>query len=556
MTHRWEDGSAADSVDQALAPAGLAHAGAAAFSAVLADGACARLTHAQVQELSDAFASWLLGNPLLRAGDVVAIQLPNLLHYPVAVLGAWKAAMVVSNVNPLYTARELQAQLENCRAKVLVAGAPALAGATAVAQALGVQLLVAGTHDFVAAPAGELAAAPPGSFVAALEQGRAAGLRTAQRSRVALYQYTGGTTGRSKGAALTHANLLAVLRMTGDFMESHGIGLRPSDTVLTVLPMYHIFAFVMNFLSFYRAGAHAVLVASPRPLANLRPAFEGFHLTWMSGVDTLYAGLLAEPWFRGHAHTLRYAMSGGMALRPATGEAWRASVCPMLEGYGLTETSCIVAMNPPAEPYRAGSVGLALPGSEVMAVDADGRALPAGQPGELLVKGPHVMQGYLDAPAETQGALEPGGWLRTGDIAVIGEDGYIRIVDRKKDMVLVSGFNVYPNEVEDAVAEHPAVAEVAVIGVPDEVTGEAVQAFIVAREPAPSAEELIAHCRARLTAYKVPKRIRFVPPLPKSPVGKVLRAQLRLAPWQTDPQADPQAGPPALLPKQPAVQPE
>ncbi|WP_199234354.1 AMP-binding protein [Acidovorax sp. CF316] len=553
MAEQWSSGSAADSVDQALAPAGLAHAGATAFSALRADGACARLTYAQVQALSDAFASWLLGNPLLRAGDVVAIQLPNLLHYPVAVLGAWKAAMVVSNVNPLYTARELQAQLENCRAKVLVAGEPALAGATAVAQALGVQLLVAGAHDFfVAAPAGASAAPAPGSFVAALEQGRAPGLRTGRRSRVALYQYTGGTTGRSKGAALTHANLLAVLRMTGDFMESHGIGLRPSDTVLTVLPMYHIFAFVMNFLSFYRAGAHAVLMASPRPLANLRPAFEGFPITWMSGVDTLYAGLLAEPWFRAHRHTLRYAMSGGMALRPATGEAWRASVCPVLEGYGLTETSCIVAMNPPAEPYRAGSVGLALPGSEVMAVDADGRALPAGQPGELLVRGSHVMQGYLDAPAETQGALDPGGWLRTGDIAVIGEDGYIRIVDRKKDMVLVSGFNVYPNEVEDAMAEHPAVAEVAVIGVPDEATGEALQAFVVARDPAPGAEELIAHCRARLTAYKVPKRIRFVPALPKSPVGKVLRAQLRAAPWQTDLQTDP----PAPLPKHPTAQPE
>lgn len=550
MTHRrWEKCYPADlqhyalptadlarSVDEITTRASACHAGATAFSAVLPNGICASLSYAEVEEMSNAFASYLLTHTSLHPGDVLAIQLANTLHYPIAVLGAWKAALVVSNVNPLYTGRELQAQLESCGARLLVTGEQFLEKANPVAQALGVQLLVVGRLDQFVAPANDSIDAQ-GSFLTAIGRGRVAGARSAQRSEVALYQYTGGTTGRSKGAVLTHANLAAVLRMTGDFMESHGIGLRDSDIVLTVLPMYHVFAFVMNFLSFYCAGAQAVLVANPRPLTNLQPAFDKFEITWMSGVDTLYAGLLQERWFCDRTHTLRFAMSGGTALRQITGDQWRASVCPILEGYGLTETSCIVAMNPPADPYRSGSVGLPLPGSDVKVIGENGREVQAGQSGELLVKGPHVMGGYLNEPGETVGILVDG-WLHTGDIAVMEEDGYIRIVDRKKDLVLVSGFNVYPNEVEDAIAEHPAVLEVAVIGVADETTGEAVQAHIVTQAPGLTAEEVIAHCRTRLTAYKVPKRICFVASLPKSPIGKVLRSQLRPLPHTAEEQVD------------------
>lgn len=512
-----------------------------AFTFVLPGSEHVDLSFVEVDALSDAFAAFLLNRLGLASGDVVAIQLPNSIHYPIAAFGAWKAGLIFTNVNPQYTERELEAQLADCGAKLLIASDLFAQRAERVAAALNVRMMVSSLWDFfpeqvavgirlkMQADSSKLIASPAVDqlrFVEALAVGKTLGAATPVHHPVALYQYTGGTTGRSKGAVLTHENMLAMLRMWEDFRHGYHTEFSSDDIVLTVLPLYHIFAFVVNFLSFFKAGARNVLVPSPRPIDNLRPALEKFPITWMTGVDTLYAGLLAEPWFRTNPPKLKYAISGGTALRPTTSQHWQALVCPMLEGYGLTESSCIVSFNMPGVSSPPGSVGLPMPGCRVRVIDDAGRSLGPGERGELIVKGPNIMQGYLNRPDETSAAVVDG-WFHTGDIVVMAPDGYITIVDRKKDMVLVSGFNVYPNEVESVIAEHPEVIEVAVIGVPDDTTGEAVQAIIVPRQPTLSVEEIINHCRARMTGYKVPKQVIFRDQLPKSPVGKILRAVLR-----------------------------
>lgn len=512
---------------------------APAFTQVLPNGLQAELSFADIERLSDAFAAYLSREQGLQPGDVVALQLPNSLHYPIAVLGAWKAGLIVTNVNPLYTERELDAQLLDSGARLLVACDLFVKRAQQVTEQRGVSLLLTSLGDFFPAPVGQTIQQSLEEqsgddltpqiafqrFSEALSIG--AELPLSRRNHpVALYQYTGGTTGRSKGAVLTHANLKAVLRMAEDYLSAFGAQIEPGDIILTIPPLYHIFAFNFNFLLFFGRAGHNLLVPNPRPLANTRPVFEKFPVRWMTGVDTLYAGLLAEPWFQANPPALKLAVSGGTALRPVTGERWRALVGQILEGYGLTESSCFVAFNPPGPKERHGTVGLPLPGLEVRIADADGQALASGTLGELLVRGPNIIEHYLNRPDETREAFVDG-WFRTGDIAVMDEDGYIRIVDRKKDMVLVSGFNVYPNEVEAVIAEHPDVMEVAVIGVPDENTGEAVCAFVALHRPGLDGEAIIRHCRERLTAYKVPKRIEFREQLPKSPIGKILRAQLR-----------------------------
>ncbi|WP_339460041.1 AMP-binding protein [Pseudomonas sp. EA_105y_Pfl2_R69] len=511
-----------------------------AFTIVLPSGLHADLSFAEVDELSDAFAAYLLVDQGLVHGDVVAIQLPNSLHYPLAVLGAWKAGLIVTNVNPLYTARELEAQLSDSGAKLLVACDLFVGRAEAVIAERGVRLVTTSLGDFFPPAVGtsiqqKLAADSGGDltpsithrrFSEALSIGCGHAPVQVQPHPVALYQYTGGTTGRSKGAVLSHANLRAVLRMAEDYINAHDMHIEPGEVIATVPPLYHIFAFNFNFLLFFRRGGRNLLVPSPRPLSNVFPVFDKFPVRWMTGVDTLYAGLLAEPWLQANPPKLKLAVSGGTSLRPSTAERWQAVVGPILEGYGLTETSCFVSFNPPGPTSRPGTVGLPMPGSEVRIADADGHELPTGTPGELLVRGPHIVERYLNRPDETADAFADG-WFCTGDIAVMDEQGYIRIVDRKKDMILVSGFNVYPNEVEDVIAEHPDVSEVAVIGVADEATGEAIRAFVALRRPGLDGEAIIRHCRERLTAYKVPKQIVFREQLPKSPIGKILRAELR-----------------------------
>ncbi|MEG3001675.1 MAG: long-chain fatty acid--CoA ligase [Comamonas sp.] len=509
----------------------------AACCLVLPSGASTQRSFREMDALSDVFAAFLVQELGLQPGAVVALQMPTCLHYPIALFGAWKAGLVVTNINPLYTERELRLQLEDAGAQLLVVADMFLPQALPVAQGLGMRTMTASLWDFFDAPTADalrrhmapagVPALPPGvlRMSDALTLGAALPVPPRRDHPVALYQYTGGTTGRSKGAIITHQNILGTIQITRDFLDAYE-GPRAGETILTVLPLYHIFALTVNLLLFYAVGARNLLAPNPRPVANLQTAFERFDVDWMTGVDTLYAGLLAEPWFQAKPPRMRFALSGGTALRPSTAQAWQALVCPVLEGYGMTETTCIVACNPPTRTPHVGTVGLPVPGCQVRIVDGEGRDVPRGGHGELLVKGPQVVAGYLHAQQDSASTFTDG-WLHTGDIAQWEPDGYLRIVDRKKDMILVSGFNVYPNEVEDVLAAHPDIAEAAVIGIPDAHSGEAVKAFVVRKRPELDGDALQRYCRTQLTAYKVPKHISFVEQLPKSPVGKILRATLR-----------------------------
>jgi len=509
---------------------------APAYSVVLPNGFSHTLSYRQLDQLSDAFAWFLVHELKLATGDVVAIQLPNSLQYPVAVMGAWKAGLIVTNVNPLYTAHELEHQLIDSSAKVLIACDLFLGVAEPVVEKLGLKLVVASLGDFFFAPLGWLirrklasqttkTRLPHYRFPQALAIGRG-NMMPMRHHEVALYQYTGGTTGRSKGAVLTHANLLGVIQMADALLDGFGVPLEAGDVILTALPMYHIFAFNFNGLLFLRRGGHNLLIPNPRPLTNLKAAFQKIGVRWMTGVDTLYAGLLGQDWFLAKPPKLKLAVSGGTALRPSTAIAWQEKVSTIVEGYGLTESSCFVSFNPPNAQARLGTAGLPLPGCEVRIVDDAGNDQPQGERGELLIRGPNVIRQYLNRPEETAAAIVDG-WFATGDIAVLDEAGFLSIVDRKKDMILVSGFNVYPNEIEEVIAEHPNVAEVAAIGVPDDNTGEAIRVYLAPREPGLSEADILAHCRERLTGYKVPKQIVIRDALPKSTVGKILRAELR-----------------------------
>ena len=507
-----------------------------AFSMVLPNGLQQSLTFKQVDDLSNAFARFLVAQGLER-GDVVAIQLPTSLHYPIAVMGAWKAGLIITNMNPLYTAREVALQIEDSGAKLLIASDLFANTVKPVVEQYALQLVLCSMSDFFPEPIAsairqhlgvklELDTAQYQTFTDALSAGEQLPEVQREAHPVALYQYTGGTTGRSKGAPLTHANLLAVLEMAQAYVNAYDIEIAPGEVILTALPLYHIFAFNFNFLLFFKQGACNVLVPNPRPLGNLKPAFSQFKIGWMTGVDTLYAGLLAEPWFTETPLHLKYVVSGGTALRPSTATQWQQRICPIIEGYGLTETSCFVSLNPPTGQVRLGYVGLPLPACEVRIVGEDGQSLPFGEAGELAVRGPHVISEYLNQAEESQASLRDG-WFFTGDMAVMDAQGFLQIVDRKKDIILVSGFNVYPNEVEGVIAEHPDVVEVAVIGRADDNSGEAVYAYICSRSSTLTAADMIEYCRKQLTGYKVPKHIEFREQLPKSPVGKILRAHLR-----------------------------
>lgn len=502
------------------------------------------LTYGELYKLSGDFAAYLQQHTDLKPGDRIAVQLPNVLQYPIVVFGAMRAGLIVVNTNPLYTARELEHQFNDSGAKAVVCLANMAHLVEGVLPKTGVkQVIVTEVGDILPplkrfivnfvvkhikkmVPAYSLPQATKLTDALARGAGKSFQEAAPQADDVAVLQYTGGTTGVAKGAMLTHGNLLSNLAQS---LTVAGDVNRPGEeVVLTALPLYHIFAFTYNLLSFFQIGGHNILIPSPRPVSNLKPAFEKFQITRASGVNVLFAGLLREEWFRTNPpRHLEITISGGTALHSAIAEEWQKVVGgKILEGYGLSETSPTLAVNPIKGENRIGTIGIPMPSTEIRIVDEQGNPVPPGQPGELVARGPQVFKGYWNRPEETEAAMRDG-WFHTGDIAIMDERGYLRIVDRKKDLIDVSGFNVYPNEVEDCIARIPAVAEVAVIGVPLPEGGERVRAYVVSTDPNLTEEDVIKHCRQHLTAYKVPKEVIFREELPKTPVGKVLRKDLR-----------------------------
>ena len=529
-----------------------AHGPRRAFTCVVPNGMNGSLTYAQVGRMSDAFAAFLHHDCGLRPGDRVAVQLPNGLPYPVVAFGVFKAGCVLVNTNPLYTPHEMIHQFNDSGAKALVIVDMFADKLAEVVPQTGIQtVILAGVPEFfpkipetivrgvqkvwarTLPPVPRLPVATL-RLRAALARGRAhAGDVRAlwagtTADDLALLQYTGGTTGVAKGAMLTHGNILANLAQVQ--AVSGGLMAR-DDCVLTALPLYHIFAFTANLMTFFEIGARNVMVPSPRPVQNLQRAIENYPITWITGVNTLFNGLMNEEWFAAYPpRQLRAAIAGGTALHEAVATRWRVMTgTPLAEGYGLTETAPLVSFNPLDDRAKAGSIGIPVPGCDVLLVDDDGKPVAPGQPGELIVRGPQVMKGYWNRPEDTARTLQ-NGWLFTGDVAVMDEAGFLKIVDRKKDLVLVSGFNVYPNEVEDALARMDAVLEAAVVAIPDARTGEAVRAYVV-KNPDHAGDltkdDIIRHCKGLLTDYKVPKSVVIRDELPKSPIGKILRKDLK-----------------------------
>jgi long-chain acyl-CoA synthetase len=511
-----------------------------AFTQSLPNGLEGSLTFEQVRVFADGFARVLRKH--VGEGTRVAIQLPNSLSVPVAVFGVFKAGCVVVNVNPLYTPSELNHQLRNSGAKALVV--MDLFGGRLDEALKGTEVehvWVASLWDFMPFFKGVfvktalkfIKKSVPKIPVSHHRLGRDvfANLGSSPMTKrglddVAVLQYTGGTTGVSKGAMLTHRNLLSNLMQVFEVMQSE---IRPgAETILTVLPLYHVFAFTGNLLLFFLNGAHNILIPSPRPLSNLSAAMKKWPLTWMSGVNTLYSGLAMESWFQQNPpKTFRACISGGMSLHTSVSERWKQLTgVNIIEGYGLTEASPIVAFNPIGGKIKLGTIGIPVPSTEIRLIDAEGNDVAIGSPGELCIKGPQVMRGYWNADAETQNVLRDG-WLHTGDVATMDADGFLTIVDRLKEMVKVSGFNVFPSEIEEVIARCPGVKEVGVIGIPDEKTGEAIRAFVVTSRQDLDESEIRKFCAEFLTKYKVPKVVTIVAELPKSPVGKILRKELK-----------------------------
>jgi len=503
------------------------------------------LSYDDVDRLSQDFASYLQNVLGLNKGDRVALMMPNLLQYPIAVFGVLRAGMVVVNVNPLYTPRELEHQLKDSAARAIVI-------IENVCNTLQEVIDKVPLEAVITTQVGDLFAFPkslitnfavkrvkklvpawniPGTvpFRTALARGKAQPYHrvTLTHEDVAFLQYTGGTTGLSKGATLTHGN------MVSNLVQMHAwIGPKLTegkDIVVTALPLYHIFALTVNCLLFLRVGAKNILIANPRDMAGFVKELAASKFTAFTGVNTLFNGLLNTPAFAEvDFKALKFTVGGGAAVQQAVAEKWqKVTGVALTEGYGLSETSPGVCFSPLDKPEWNGSIGIPLPSTYVSLRDDDDKLVEIGKPGELCVKGPQVMRGYWNKPEENAKAFTPDGYLRTGDVAVMNDKGYFKIVDRKKDMILVSGFNVYPNEIENVVALHPGVLETACIGVPDDKSGEAVKVFVVKKDPGLTVEALREHCKQNLTGYKVPKLIEFRESLPKSPVGKILRRELR-----------------------------
>lgn len=502
------------------------------------------MTYRQLDKQSRDFAAWLQQGLGLKQGDRVALMMPNLLQYPVALFGVLRAGMVVVNVNPLYTPRELKHQLNDSGASAIVivsnfahtlekvvAETPIkhvmltrMGDQLAPVKATLVNFVVKYVKKLV--PKYHLPGAVP--FRSALQQGAQMRYQrpTLTNNDLAFLQYTGGTTGVAKGAMLTHGNMQANLEQT---KATYGKLLRPGkEQVVTALPLYHIFALTVNGLLFLDLGGTNLLITNPRDIPGFVKELSKFPFTAITGVNTLFNALLNDENFNKlDFSTLRLSAGGGMAVQKAVAERWeKLTGHYLLEGYGLTECSPLVSVNPYDITCHTGSIGLPVPSTDVRIVDDEDNDVAPGEPGELCIRGPQVMVGYWQRPDATEEVLK-NGWLHTGDVVTVDGEGFIRIVDRKKDMILVSGFNVYPNEIEDVLMQHPKVREAAAIGVPSDLSGEAVKVCIVKKDPSLTKEEVLDHCRRQLTGYKVPKIIEFRDELPKTNVGKILRRELR-----------------------------
>jgi long-chain acyl-CoA synthetase len=510
------------------------------------------LTYAELDRLSAAFAAYLQKHTDLQPGERIAVQMPNVLQYPIAVFGAMRAGLIVVNTNPLYTAREMRHQFKD-------AGVRALVYLNMFGKLVQDVLPDTEIDYLIEARMGDLLPSLKGwlvntlvkkvkkmvpeyhlpqavAFKDALKQGQGHGLKPVKvgQDDVAVLQYTGGTTGVAKGAMLTHGNLVANMLQVDACLSQLGPDGSPlmkqgQEIMIAPLPLYHIYAFTANCMCMMVNGNHNVLITNPRDIPGFVKELGKWQFSALLGLNTLFVALMDNPDFKHLDFSrLKVTNSGGTALVKATAERWQAMTgCTVVEGYGLTETSPVASTNPYGDQARLGTVGIPVPGTGFKVIDDDGVEQPLGERGELCIKGPQVMKGYWNREEATAEVLDTEGWFKTGDVAVIDADGFVRIVDRKKDMIIVSGFNVYPNEIEDVVMGHPQVASCAAIGVPDERSGEAVKLFVVAREGGVTAEELKAYCKENFTGYKVPKHIVFRDALPMTPVGKILRRELR-----------------------------
>jgi long-chain acyl-CoA synthetase len=505
----------------------------------------ASLTYAELDALANNFGAFLQNVARLPAGARVALMMPNLLQYPVALFGALRAGYVIVNCNPLYTPRELEILLKDSGAEAIVVLENfAATVAEVVARTAVRQVVVARIGDLLGPARGALAnfvvrhvkkLVPrcdiPGAvrFTQALRLGARSQLRRIEPGPddLAFLQYTGGTTGVPKGVELTHGNVVANVQQgyawVRPFLDEG------RETIVTALPLYHIFALTVSCLLFVRIGATSLLIANPRDIPNFVKALSKHRFSVIIGVNTLFNALLNNADFRRLDFSgLKVCVAGGMALHKAVAEKWREITGrTLIEGYGLTETSPGAILNPLDLDAYNGSIGLPMSQTDISIRDDQGVELPVGATGELCIKGPQVMRGYWRRPDETAMVMFPDGFLRTGDIAVVDDKGFVRIVDRKKDMIVVSGFNVYPNEVEDVVALHAGVVEVGAVGVPDAGSGEAVKIVVVRKDETLTAEDLIAHCRKYLVGYKIPRHVEFREELPKTNIGKILRRALR-----------------------------
>jgi long-chain acyl-CoA synthetase len=510
-----------------------------AFSAV-----GATLTYRDLDTQSRNFAAWLQNKTDLKPGDRIAVQMPNVSQYPVVVFGAMRAGLIVVNTNPLYTTREMEHQFNDSGAKALVVLANMAYNAEKVLPHTGIEHVIvteiADMHSPLKRTLMNAAVKHLKKMVPAFSLPQAhklpavlsAGAREkfspveCKKDDIAVLQYTGGTTGVAKGAMLTHGNLVANLLQARPMMEDSVE--QGTEVVIAPLPLYHIYSFTLNCGIMLEAGAHNVLIPNPRDIPGFVKELKNHRFTAFLGLNTLFVALCNNEEFKAlDFSALKLTSSGGMALTSDTAKMWqRVTGCEISEGYGMTETSPVVTFNPNSA-IQLGTIGLPIPGTQVKTIDDDGNETPLGEPGELCVKGPQVMRGYWQRPEDTQKSFTDDGFLQTGDVALIQEDGYIRIVDRKKDMIIVSGFNVFPNEIEDVVSGHPKVVECAAVGVPDDKSGEAVKVYLVATAEGVTENELKEFCRERLTAYKVPKSFVFRDELPKTNVGKILRRELR-----------------------------